>query len=210
VKLGRWTYAVPAVALLAALLGALSLRPTTELGPGTLQTSTLTPTRIPGPCERGATKPFTPKTIDIENVRKGLPIVGLARDGSDVPGVPPVNATHTVAWDAPGPKPGSESGLVRFNAHTWPNNGALGNEMLAHFQIGDILTVHDGDTKLCYEVTERVEVGANSGYKPFFENLNVPSRFAFIVCSGKRLGPGDWSMRTIWFGTPYYGDPPDA
>jgi hypothetical protein len=205
VKLGRWAYALPAVVLLSAALGAVALRPD-ELGRGTLQTSTLTPPRVPGPCERGATKPFTPTTIDIQHVRKDLPIVGLARDGSNVPGVPPVNATHTVAWDAPGPKPGSSSGLVRFNAHTWPNNGALGNEMLANFNIGDILTLNNGATKLCYRVTERVEVGAYSGYKPFFENLDVPSRFAFIVCSGKRLGPGNWSMRTIWFGTPYYGD----
>jgi hypothetical protein len=200
----RLAYALPALVVIVAAVSAYSQRPA-ELGPGTLQTSTLTPTRIPGPCERGAKKPFTPTTIDIEHVRKGLPVVGLARDGSDVPGVPPVSATHTVAWDAPGPKPGSESGLVRFNAHTWPNNGALGNEMLANFQTGDLLALHDGDTTLCYLVTERVEVGANSGYKPFFENLNVPSRFAFIVCSGKRLGPGEWSMRTIWFGTPYFG-----
>ncbi len=198
---------VPAVVLLAAVFGALSLRlHPDELGPGTLQSSTLKPTRIPGPCEHGATKPFTPTTVDIEHVRKGLPVVGLGRDGSDVPGVPPVGATHTVAWDAPGPQPGSPSGLVRFNAHTWPNGAALGNEMLARFQTGDILTLHNGAIKLCYKVTERVEVDAESGYKPFFENLNVPSRFAFIVCSGKRRGPGDWSTRTIWFGTPYFGE----
>lgn len=206
-KLGRWAYLVPAVALLAALFGALSLRPA-ELGAGTLQSSSLTPLRIPGPCERGAKTPFTPTTIDIEHVRKDLPVVALARDGSDVPGVPPVSATHTVAWDAPGPKPGSDSGLVRLNAHTWPNNGALGNEMLANFHVGDVLMLRSGETDLCYKVTERVEVGAYSGYKPFFENLNVPSKFAFIVCSGKRLGPGEWSTRTIWFGEPYYGDPP--
>lgn len=203
-KLRRWVWVVPGVLLIAALLVALKMHPA-ELGPGTLTSSKLTPTRIPGPCERGAKEPFTPTTIDIQHVRKLLPVVGLARDGSDVPGVPPVNATHTVAWDAPGPKPGSESGLVRFNAHTWPNGAALGNEMLSKFNVGDVLILHNGETSLCYKVTERVEVGADSGYKPFFENLDVPSRFAFIVCSGKRLGPGDWSTRTIWFGTPYYG-----
>lgn len=177
-----------------------------ELPPGTLQTSTLTTTRVPGPCERGTKEPFTPTSIDIQHVRKDLPIVALARDGSDVPGVPPTSATHTVAWDAPGPKPGSSSGLVRLNAHTWPNNGALGNEMLAKFDVGDVLMLRNDDTSLCYEVTEKVEVGAYSGYKPFFEYIDVPSKFAFIVCSGQRLGPGNWSTRTIWFGTPYYGD----
>jgi len=191
--------------VLVAAVCAIAVRPA-ELGPGSLQGSRLATIRIPGPCEHGSTKPFAPTTIDIQHVRKGMPVVGLGRDGSDVPGVPPVSATHTVAWDAPGPKPGSESGLVRFNAHTWPNGAALGNEMLAHFSIGDILMLHSGTTKLCYKVTKRVEVDGYSTYDPFFE-LNVPSEFAFIVCSGKRVGPGDWNKRTLWFGTPYYGNP---
>ena len=193
------TAAFVAFAVVAAAIG-LSLQPA-ETGPRTLQTAKLAKVRIPGPCDGGATKPFTPTTVDIEDVGKGLPVQPLARDGSDIPGVPPVNATHTVALDAPGPRPGSERGLVRLNAHTWPNGAALGNAMLARFDVGDVLMLRDGDTKVCYRVTKRVEVDGYSTYEPFYA-LDGPSEFAFIVCSGRRVGPGNWDKRTIWFGKP--------
>jgi len=198
----RWRAVIPIAALVAATLITVALLPP-EPGPGPLQTAELTPVRIPGPCEGGAKKPFTPTTADIEDVREDLPIQPLPREREDIPGVPPVNATHTVALDAPGPRPGAERGLVRFNAHTWPNGAALGNEMLARFDVGDVLMLRNGDDKLCYRVTERVEVDGYATYEPFYE-LDGPSRFAFIVCSGQRLGPGNWNKRTIWFGKPIW------
>lgn len=192
--------AVPAVALAAVGLIAVLLYPADD-EPSPFMTARLADVKIPGPCDNGTTKPFTPTTVDIEDVGKDLPIQPLARDGSDVPGVPPVNATHTVAFDAPGPRPGTKDGLVRLNAHTWPNGAALGNEMLARFDVGDVLTLRNGDLKLCYRVTKRVEVDGYATYEPFYE-LDVPAEFAFIVCSGERLGPGNWNKRTIWFGEP--------
>ncbi|HJR90175.1 MAG TPA: hypothetical protein VJ782_08490 [Aeromicrobium sp.] len=171
-----------------------------EAGARHFQTAQLAKVQIPGPCDGGATTPFTPTTADIDDVGEGLPVQPLARDG-EVPGVPPVNATHTVAVDAPGPQPGSKRGLVRLNAHTWPNGAALGNAMLARFDVGDVLVLRNGDQKVCYRVTERVEVDGDSTYDPFYA-LDGPSEFAFIVCSGERRGPGDWAKRTIWFGAP--------
>lgn len=191
---------IPTVALLAVTGIAVVLQPD-DAGPPRLRTAQLATVDIPGRCDGGATKPFTPTTVDIEDVRSDLPVQPIARDGEDVPGVPPVSATHTVAFDAPGPRPGAKRGLVRLNAHTWPNGAALGNEMLARFDVGDVLTLRDGDTKLCYRVTERVEVDGYATYDPFYE-LDVPAEFAFIVCSGERLGPGNWNKRTIWFGKP--------
>lgn len=199
---GRWRVLAPSALLLVAAFGAVATRPP-DLGPGTLRDSTLTPTRIPGPCERGARRPFAPTSMDIQHVRTGLQVVGLPRDGADVPGVPPVSATYTVAWDAPGPKPGGSSGLVRFNAHTWPNGAALGNAMLAAVHVGDRLTLRSGTTFLCYRVTKRVEVSGYQTYDPFFA-LDGPPQLAFIVCSGQRVGPGNWTKRTLWFGEPYY------
>ncbi|HKY58784.1 MAG TPA: class F sortase [Aeromicrobium sp.] len=191
---------IPTVALLAVTLIAVVLQPD-DAGPPRFRTARLATVDIPGRCDGGATRPFTPSTVDIEDVRTDLAIQPIARDGDDVPGVPPVSATHTVAFDAPGPKPGSERGLVRLNAHTWPNGAALGNEMLARFDVGDVLTLRNGDLKLCYRVTKRVEVDGYATYEPFYE-LDVPAEFAFIVCSGERLGPGNWNKRTIWFGEP--------
>jgi hypothetical protein len=196
-----WLITVPGVLLLALVIAAAVVSRPVDAVAGPFQKAQLEQVRIPGPCEGGATEPFVPKTVDIEGVREGLPVVALARDWEDVPDVPAVSATHTVAFDAPGPQPGSSNGLVRLNAHTWPNGAALGNEMLAKFDVGDILTLRDGDKKLCYRVTERVEVSAYSTYDRFFE-LGGKSEFAFIVCSGQRLGPGNWNKRTVWWGEP--------
>ncbi|HUQ00375.1 MAG TPA: class F sortase [Aeromicrobium sp.] len=196
--------AIPVVPLLAlGIIAALVLRPAAPAGP--FQTAELTKVRIPGPCEGAATRPFVPKTADIQGIGKDLPVVPIGRAYADVPGVPPVSATHTVAFDAPGPRPGARSGLVRLNAHTWPNGAALGNEMLANFDVGDILMLRDGDTKLCYRITERVQVDGYATYERFYL-LDVKPELAFIVCSGKRLGPGNWNKRTVWWGTPYLGD----
>lgn len=191
---------MPTAALVAVALMVVSFQPD-EPQRRNVQTAQLPEVRIPGPCDGGATKPFTPTTIDIEDVGEGYGVQPLAREDDDVPGVPPTGATHTVALDAPGPQPGSERGLVRLNAHTWPNGGALGNAMLANFDVGEVLTLRNGDTKVCYRVTERVEVDGDSTYEPFYA-LDGPSEFAFIVCSGERRGPGDWAKRTIWFGEP--------
>ena len=195
-----WPVLIPVAVLLAVTLIAVAFRPA-DTGPGPFETAQLAKVHIPGRCDGGATKPFAPTTVDIEGVRKDLPVQPLARVAEDVPGVPAVSATHTVAWDAPGPKPGSKRGLVRLNAHTWPNGAALGNEMLARFDVGDVLTLRRGATKVCYRVTKRVEVDGYATYDPFYE-LDVPAEFAFIVCSGKRLGPGNWNKRTVWWGKP--------
>ena len=60
-------------------------------------------------------------------------------------------------------------------------------------------TLRNGDTKVCYRVTKRVEVDGYATYDPFYE-LDVPAEFAFIVCSGKRrrarrLGQADDLVR---------------
>jgi hypothetical protein len=197
--LRTWPVAVPAVLLIALVVTALVTRP--DDAPGPFQTAELTKVRIPGPCEGGATRPFTPTTIDLQGVRKGLPVVALKRDWNDVPGVPPVSATHTVAFDAPGPHPGARHGLVRLNAHTWPNGAALGNELLGKFNVGDVLTLRDGTKKLCYRITDRVQVDGYATYDRFYD-LDVKPEVAIIVCSGQRLGPGNWNKRTVWWGKP--------
>lgn len=199
-KVGGWRVVGPIAALLVVAVIAVVLLPT-KTDTAHFRTARLGSVDIPGACDGGATEPFTPSTVDIEDVGQGLPVQPIARDGDDVPGVPPVSATHTVAFDAPGPRPGSDRGLVRLNAHTWPNGAALGNEMLARFDVGDVLTLRHGGAKVCYRVTERVEVDGYNTYEPFYV-LDGPSEFAFIVCSGERVGPGDWNKRTIWFGKP--------
>lgn len=205
--LQRLVVAVPCTTLLAVVTGSalLGLSTPQPVEPdGTLSTAALSEAHVPGPCDHHATKAFTPTAIDIDGVGHGFPVVALGRDG-DVPGVPPVKASRTVALDAPGPRPGASSGLVRLNAHTWPNGGALGNQLLAKLRVGDLLTLRDGATKLCYRVTDRIDVDADATTGEAadrFYDLDGTPEVAFLVCSGERRGPGDWSKRTIWWAKP--------
>ena len=156
---------------------------------------------VPAWCEGGASEPFIPSAIDLPGVADDLLVVPLPRDDRGVPGVPNVEKTYTVAFDAPGPRPGASKGLVRLNTHTWPNGAALGNAMLEKFHVGDILVLRGGGRHLCYRVNERVEVDADHQYYRYHE-LDGRPEFTFIVCSGERRGPNDWTKRTLWWGTP--------
>ena len=71
-------------------------------------------------------------------------------------------------------------------------------------QLAPIITLRAGDTSLCYRVTKRVEVGAYADYGPFWIE-DGPPQLAMIVCSGRRLGPANWTHRTIWFAEPFFG-----
>ena len=57
------------------------------------------------------------------------------------------------------------------------------------------------NTQLCYRVTERVEVLAEDGLPRYYAKTGRP-QLAIVVCSGRRLGPGVWEKRTIWFASP--------
>jgi hypothetical protein len=168
-------------------------------------TSTPTPTPSPtGPCADQATEPFKPTRFTVPGVVRNAPMLALPRDANNVPGVPPVSGPgkQEVAWDRPpGIKPGSPQGNVLLNAHTWPDGSALGNKFLAELDKGDMIIVRGEDAEVCYKVDERIEVRASDGYPPYYDREGPP-QVALLVCSGKRLGPGDWTHRTIWFASP--------
>jgi hypothetical protein len=160
------------------------------------------PTPAPGVCGHPATKPFTPTSITIPHVVKGGQVLALPRDGRDVPSTPPTSAKYTFAWDRPpGIRPGSDRGNVLLNAHTWPDGSAVGNVLLSKLHKGGRIILRGGKSELCYKVTKRVEVRASDGYPPYYDRKGSP-RIALIVCSGQRLGPGNWTHRTIWFAEP--------
>jgi len=50
-------------------------------------------------------------------------------------------------------------------------------------------------------VTERVEVLAEDGLPRYYAKTGR-AQLAIVVCSGRRLGPGVWEKRTIWFASP--------
>ncbi len=121
-----------------------------------------------------------------------------------MPGAPPLTSEgKTVfAWDrVQGIRPGDPAGNVLLNAHTWPDGSALGNRLLAGLHRGDRIVVLGADARLCYRVTERVEVLASRGLARYYAKTGPP-QLAIVVCSGRRLGPGVWEKRTVWFASP--------
>lgn len=148
-------------------------------------------------------KPFRPVAAVITGLR--APVVALPRDANDVPRTPQLTPAGKgqVAWDQPpGPMPGSRHGNVLLNTHTWPDGSALGNRLLDRLHEGDRFELRGAaGQRLCYRVTERVEVRAADGFPRYYEDIGRPQA-AIIVCSGRRLGPENWTHRTIWFARP--------
>jgi hypothetical protein len=200
---------VVAAILAAAVAGLFLLLPSDD-APVARPTPTVTPTPSPTPsptptvCSSPASGPFTPTTISVPGIVRNANVLALPRDGRNVPSVPPISNTgkREFAWDRPpGIKPGSAKGNVLLNAHTWPDGSALGNKLLNRLDKGERIIVRNNEAELCYEVSKRVEVPASADYPPYYDREGPP-QLAIIVCSGRRLGPGNWTHRTIWFASP--------
>jgi hypothetical protein len=147
---------------------------------------------------------FKPQTISVPGVTRRAAVVTPPRDAIGVPGTPPLTTRgkSMVAWDREqGIRPGDKAGNVLLNAHTWPDGTALGNRLLAGLHKGDRIVVRGADARLCYRVTERVEVPADANMPRYYDKAGRP-QLALLVCSGRRLGPGVWTKRTIWFASP--------
>lgn len=152
-------------------------------------------------CLMETPRPITPVRIAIPDVTRGATVLALPRDGFGIPGVPPVSDSGKMAfgWDAPGLRPGVAAGNAIMTAHTYPDGSALGNRLLAGLQEGDRMSVFgSGKEQLCYRVFDRVEIPFNASGQRFYDDVG-PHDLVFIACSGTRLGPGEWTHRTIWY-----------
>jgi hypothetical protein len=148
--------------------------------------------------------PFRPRTIDVPGVARAVAVVTPPRLADGVPGAPPLTTAgkRLFAWDREqGISPGDPAGNVLLNAHTWPDGSALGNRLLAGLQTGDRIVVAGSKQRLCYRVTERVEVLATDGLARYYAT-DGPPQLAIVVCSGRRTAPGVWTHRTVWFASP--------
>ena len=160
--------------------------------------------RVEQGCATSGHAAFVPTSIAVDHVTSGATVLALPRDATGTPGTPPLSSTgkHQFAWDAPGVRPGSRAGTVFLDAHTWPDGSALGNALLAGLRKGGMLRVHGPGTLLCYRVFERLEVPATRAPLDRVYTRTGPPALALVVCSGRRLGPGNWENRTIWFSRP--------
>jgi len=147
---------------------------------------------------------FTPRSISVPGATRAAAIATPPRDAAGIPGTPPLSSAGKgmFAWDLEqGTRPGDPRGNVIVNTHTWPDGSALGNRLLAVLHPGDRLVVRGKNVRLCYQVTERIEVPADT-LMPRYYSKDGPPQLAILACSGKRLGPGIWTKRTVWFATP--------
>ena len=152
-------------------------------------------------CVSHAPRPFRPVSLSAAHVTRDVPVLALPRDALGVPGVPPISDAGKIAfgWDEPGIAPGALRGNVIMTAHTWPDGSAMGNFLLARFHERDLLTLHGaGGERLCYRVTDRVEVPFDAPGDRVYQK-DGPPRMVIVACSGTRLGPGEWTHRTLWF-----------
>jgi hypothetical protein len=184
--------AMAASAVPTAASAAVSTSRTTAAG-------TSTRAAAPAVCRRPIRRGFIPKTASLSG--STIRVLALGRRHR-VPLPPPLTPSGKIsfAWDKYGPKPGSARGNVRFNAHTYPDGSALGNRLLARLQVGNRIILRGKAGAICYTVTRRV-VTARTKTKAYYTTRTSP-KLAIVVCSGRRLGPGRWTRRTIWYARP--------
>ena len=155
-------------------------------------------------------RPFTPMSITIPRVVGATRVLALGRDQHGVPKTPPLTdrGKWEFGWDKQSHiRAGSQHGVVRLAAHTYPRDGsyglALGNRLLKKLRVGATLVVAGPEgRRMCYRVARQVFVLAEQSVPAYFDSSGRPL-LAILVCSGVRRGPGDWSHRTIWFAEPH-------
>lgn len=180
-------------------------RPTATPGPVAARVQHATTLRArPRPRCTAVHHGFDPATVAVDGVTSGATVIEPPRDANGIPGVPPLSSYGKVVFAldrAQGILPGDPAGNVLLNAHTWPDGSALGNRLLANVHHGSKIVVRGAGERLCYHVTEEVQVPAVQGLPRYYAK-DGPPQLAILVCSGQRLGPGNWTDRTIWFASP--------
>ena len=173
----------------------------------TSTTSTTTTARtaaatVPSVCLKPARRGFVPTRANVAGVGRRIPVLAMGRHNR-IPLPPPLTALgkRSFAWDKYGPKPGAKRGNVRFNAHTYPDGSALGNRLLAKLWVGQRIILRGNGKAICYKVRRRVTVSPTQSLAAYYRTTGLP-KLAIVVCSGRRLGPGRWTSRTIWYARP--------
>jgi hypothetical protein len=159
------------------------------------------PAAPPKPPCTTATHRFVPTAVTIPGVAGEVPVVPMHRDAHGIPGVPPLSrrGKAEMAFDLDNAvRPGDPHGNALLNAHTWPDGSALGNKLLTRLHKGDRIIVRGSEGRICYQVADRVQVPATDPGKRYYAK-GGPPQVAIVVCSGRRLGPGEWTKRTLWF-----------
>lgn len=155
-----------------------------------------------GPCAQPPGRPFVPASIAVAGRTEA--VYPVARTAEGVMGVLSHTDKTDFATDQGGVRAGAARGRVLLNTHTWPDGTAMGNRLLARLHLGDRIVLRRRGLVACYRVVSREQVLATARY-PGWDRATGRPQAVIVVCSGTRLGPGDWSHRTLWFADPYFG-----
>lgn len=148
---------------------------------------------------RGA---FVPTQARISHIGR-VQVIAVGKNSDGSMGTPPLTNTgkHQLAWFRGSSKPGSGKGGVAMDAHSWPDGSALGNALYARVFKGDTVTLSDAGNKhrTCYRITNREQFNRSSVPMNRVVRGNGKGQIlSMVVCSGQRLGPGNWTQRTVW------------
>jgi hypothetical protein len=194
----------PVGALIFALLPALMIfgNSGTATAPANDAVRPAAATTVPTVCRTPASHGFTPLRATVARVGRNITVLAMGRGPGRVPLPPPLTTSgkRSFAWDREGPKPGGTHGNVRFNAHTYPDGSALGNRLLSRLRVGARIILYGNGVALCYKVNRKV-VTTPRHLAAYYSTTGSP-KLAIVVCSGRRLGPGNWTRRTIWYAKP--------
>ena len=156
-------------------------------------------------CSHGLHGWFVPTRAEVGGIGTNIAVLALARKANGQMSSPPLTTSGKAkfAWDKQSTPPGYFKGSVPLNAHTYPDGSALGNKLQKQLFAGERIALKgNAGEKLCYKIDSRTKYKvADVPWRRLTRTDGSP-QVAIIVCSGKRLGPGNWTHRTVWFGHP--------
>lgn len=155
-------------------------------------------------CATTASSGFRPVGARFDVLGRELRVVPVRRTANGAIGTPPVTKAgkKMVGWDRY-VRPGSGVGSVILDAHTWPDGSALGNTLLRSLRAGHTFALRAANGRtVCYRVQARRSYPAARVPRAKAFRDWGPEQAVIVVCSGRRLGPGKWTRRTIWYAVP--------
>ncbi|MFD1250136.1 class F sortase [Nocardioides ginsengisoli] len=155
-------------------------------------------------CATTARSGFRPVGARVDVLGRDVRVVPVRRTANGAIGTPPVTKAgkSLVGWDR-ATRPGAGVGSVILDAHTWPDGSALGNALLGRLRPGHTFSLRAADGRtVCYRVSARRSYpAARLPRAKAFRDWG-PEQAVIVVCSGRRLGAGRWTRRTVWYAEP--------
>jgi hypothetical protein len=159
-------------------------------------------------CQRPAHR-FVPVKAALPALGRSVGVIQVSRSHGAVGAGPVTQRGKWLMAMDPQTRPGSGRGTVILSGHAWPDGSALGNAMVRDLQVGNFVKLRGKKgQRACYQVAERASYRANKVPLRKVFRPRGPERVVIVTCSGRRLGPGHWTRRTVWYAVPYTSAPP--